>query len=93
MVARLTGAEVAHVPNPRQEADENDLRVENRRLLACGLEPITLEDGLLLEIAEVARTHAARADLSKIPCVSPWNAERAAAAAPSGGGGVDVAAE
>jgi UDP-sulfoquinovose synthase len=92
MVARLTGAQVAHLPNPRQEADENELRVENRRLLACGLEPITLEDGLLLEIAEVARTHAARADVSKIPCVSPWNAERAAATAPSGAS-VHVAAE
>jgi len=39
MVARLTGAEIAYLPNPRQEADENDLSVENRRLLACGLSP------------------------------------------------------
>ena len=84
MVARLTGAEVAHLPNPRQEADENDLAVENRRLLAYGLAPITLEDGLLLEIAETARAYADRADLSKIPCVSHWNAERAAAAGQSG---------
>jgi UDP-sulfoquinovose synthase len=81
MVARLTGAEVAHLPNPRQEADENDLCVENRRLLAYGLDPITLEEGLLLEIAETARRYADRADVSKIPCVSCWNAERAAATA------------
>ncbi|MCR5878665.1 NAD-dependent epimerase/dehydratase family protein [Phenylobacterium sp. J367] len=81
MVARLTGAEVAHLPNPRQEADENDLAVENRRLLAYGLDPITLEDGLLLEVAEIARACAGRADLSRIPCVSAWNAERAAATA------------
>jgi len=81
MVARLTGAQVAHLPNPRQEAEENELAVENRRLLDLGLQPVTLEDGLLLEIAEVARRYANRADLSKIPCGSCWNAERAAAAA------------
>ena len=33
--------------NPRAEADENDLFVENRRLLNLGLEPITLSEGLL----------------------------------------------
>ncbi|WP_411289151.1 NAD-dependent epimerase/dehydratase family protein [Phenylobacterium sp.] len=81
MVSRLTGAEVAHLPNPRQEADENDLTVENRRLLGYGLEPVTLEDGLLLEIAEIARSYAHRADRSKIPCVSCWNAERVQATA------------
>jgi len=84
MVARLTGAQVAHLPNPRQEAEENELAVENRRLLDLGLEPTTLEDGLLLEIAEVARRYAERADLSKIPCGSFWNAERAAATATPG---------
>ncbi|WP_372783892.1 NAD-dependent epimerase/dehydratase family protein [Phenylobacterium sp.] len=80
IVARLTGAQIACVPNPREEAEENDLDVDNGRLLALGLDPITLKDGLLLEIAEVARRYAHRADLSKIPSVSCWNAGRAAAA-------------
>ena len=92
MVARLTGADIAHLPNPRQEAEENELCVENRRLLGLGLEPITLQDGLMLDIAEIARRYAHRADLSKIPCVSCWNAERAATAA-LGGASAAVAAE
>jgi UDP-sulfoquinovose synthase len=80
LVAGLTGAEIAHLPNPRQEADENELLVENRRLLGYGLNPITLEEGLLLEVTEIARRYTDRVDLSKIPCLSCWNAERAAAA-------------
>ena len=47
MISEMTGAQIAHVPNPRNEADENDLEVENRGLLGLGLKPITLEAGLL----------------------------------------------
>lgn len=81
IVSDLTGAEVAFLPNPRAEAEENELQVQNRRLLQYGLQPITLHDGLLAEVAETAKAFVDRADLTKVPCVSAWNAERAAALA------------
>jgi UDP-sulfoquinovose synthase len=72
MVARLTGAEVDYVDNPRNEAPENDLAVENRQLLDLGLQPITLEDGLLREVTEIAQRYRDRCDLDKIPARSRW---------------------
>ncbi len=73
MIAKLTGARVAHVPNPRNEAAENDLHVENDTFLSMGLKPVTLAEGLMEEVTEIARQFAHRANLSKIPCQSVWS--------------------
>ncbi|MHA3979565.1 NAD-dependent epimerase/dehydratase family protein [Halovulum sp. GXIMD14794] len=75
MIARLAGAEVAYLPNPRKEAPENDLVVRNDQFLALGLNPIKLEEGLLDEIIEVSRKYAHRVDRSRIPAVSAWTRE------------------
>jgi UDP-sulfoquinovose synthase len=75
MVSDLTGSDMAYIPNPRKEDDENELHVENRCFLDLGLEPTTLENGLLLEIKEIAEQYASRCDYSKILCSSYWTSK------------------
>ena len=73
LVAELTESEIEYLPNPRNEDAENELHVENKSLLGLGLTPITLNDGLMMEVHEVASKYKHRCDVSKIPATSLWN--------------------
>ena len=78
-VANLTGAKINFLPNPRNEAVENDLIVDNRCFIELGLNPTTLDDGLLNEVVDVAKRWSNRCDLNRIPCVSAWTNTQAKA--------------
>jgi UDP-sulfoquinovose synthase len=75
LVAHLTGAEVRHYINPRNEAAENELVIHNEQFLDLGLKPITLSEGLLQEVIEVATRYHDRVDVSKIIADSRWRAD------------------
>ena len=78
-VASLTGAKINYLPNPRNEAVENDLIVDNKCFIELGLNPTTLDNGLLEEVVEVAKKYSTRCDRKRIPCISTWtkNQEKA----------------
>ena len=78
-VASLTGADINYLPNPRNEAVENDLIVDNKCFIEFGLNPTTLDNGLLEEVVEVAKKYSNRCDLKRIPCVSSWTKKQAEA--------------
>ena len=73
LVARVTGATIDHVANPRNEAAETELEMRNATFRGLGLEPIRLSDGLTTETLEIAARYADRVDRSHILARSAWN--------------------
>ena len=73
LISRLTGVEVANLPNPRKEVAENDLNVSRDKFVALGLNPTLLSEGLLEESRDIAQKYASRADKTKIIARSVWN--------------------
>jgi UDP-sulfoquinovose synthase len=82
LVAKLSGAEIQRVANPRQEDAENELDVANNKFKMLGLDPILLDsaEGLMTEVREIATRYSDRCDRSKVISKSYWNKARAVAA-------------
>ncbi len=72
MISEKTGVAVQHLPNPRVESENNQLKMTAEGLVHLGLQPTRLESGLLTEIMDTASRYLDRADRSKIPCTSLW---------------------
>ena len=77
MVAELTGVEANFIPNPRQEAAENELNVANKKFCSLGLDPISLDAGLFDEVTEIVKKYKNRCDPKMILPASFWNKKRA----------------
>ena len=72
LVSNLTNAEIQYVENPRNEDLENELDVNNKCFIDLGLNPITLQEGLLKEIYDISNKYKSRCNITKIPCISYW---------------------
>ena len=76
LVASQTGVQVKMIPNPRQEAAENELDVSNKKFCNLGLKPTLLDERLFDEVTNVVKKYKHRCDPKMILPASFWNKKR-----------------
>jgi len=72
-ISEITGAELRYYKNPRNEDPKNDLVFVNDKFLGLGLNPTTLDDGLLEETISIAEKYKHRCDKIKVITTSLWD--------------------
>ncbi|CAM9574038.1 unnamed protein product [Chrysoparadoxa australica] len=81
MISDKTGVALNFLENPRNEAAENELIVDNRKFGNLGVDFRSLDDALLEEVQDIAQKYSERANLELVYPKSYWNKNRVAAAA------------
>ncbi len=72
LISKKTSAKISYVDNPRKEDSKNDLVVDNSRFLKLGLNPTTLNEGLMEEVSDIALKYKDRVNLKTIYPTSRW---------------------
>merc|ERR1712070_660555 len=80
LISEQTGVEIRNLENPRKEDAENELIVSNKKFCNLGLNPITVEKGLMDEVVDITQKYQERCNRDKVLPTSFWNNKRAEAA-------------
>lgn len=75
MISDISGVGIHNIINPRLEDDENDLVVTHNKFSSLGLKAITLSNGLMDEITNIAKAYSHRVNLDRIYSTSAWTSE------------------
>jgi UDP-sulfoquinovose synthase len=80
IINEQTGCGIRNLENPRKEDAENELDVSNKKFCDLGLNPITVEKGLMDEVLTVTSKYQDRCNKSKVLPSSFWTKKQASAA-------------